>query len=68
MTSPGIVSAVSLAVLALAIVIAWAAKQTEALVLLLGVAGSNATTVVNYWLGSSAGSRAKDEIIARNGS
>ena len=32
--------------------------------LLLGIAGTNATAVVNYWIGSSAGSQAKDATIA----
>lgn len=60
-----IVSIFALAVFAMAILVAWLAKDPTTLQILLGAAATNATTAVGYWLGSSAGSRAKDEIIAR---
>lgn len=46
-----------------ALIIAWVTKS-QALDLLLGGALTNATTVVNYWLGSSSGSKGKDALIA----
>ena len=62
-SGPVAVSVLSLALLALAIGVAWWTKDSS-LPILLGVVGSNANTVVGYWLGSSAGSRAKDTTIA----
>lgn len=46
-----------------ALSIAWWTKDPS-LPLLLGMAGTNATAVVSYWIGSSAGSSAKDATIA----
>lgn len=47
--------------------IAWWTKNETAFNLLVGAAISNSTTVVNYWLGSSSGSSAKDATIAAKG-
>jgi len=46
----------------IALVIAWMAKDQSNLSLLVGAVVANFTTAVGYWLGSSAGSRAKDEV------
>lgn len=46
---------------------AWAMKDTASVSLftaLCGVAATNATTIVNYWVGSSSGSARKTEIEA----
>lgn len=59
-----LVSCVSLAIFLAAICIAWWTKDTS-LQILLGMAGTNATTAVGYWLGSSSGSKAKDGVIAQ---
>ena len=63
MKASEVVSVLSLGLLATALVIAWWTKDAS-LPILLGVVGSNATTVVSYWLGSSAGSKVKDSTIA----
>lgn len=47
-----------------AIVVAWWTKDAS-LGILLGAASANATTVVNYWLGSSSSSKNKDATIAQ---
>ena len=57
------ISIVSEVVFIAALAIAWWTKDSS-LPLLLGIAGTNATAVVNYWIGSSAGSSAKDATIA----
>lgn len=44
--------------------IAYWTKDSNAISLLVGAAVANSTTVVNYWLGSSSGSSAKDATIA----
>lgn len=59
-SGPVVVSVLSLALLAVAIAVAWWTRDPS-LPILLGVVGANAGTTVNFWLGSSAGSRAKDE-------
>lgn len=68
MTGPALIALVQLGVFVVALgVAAWTRDPT--LAVLLGVAASKAQTVIDYYFGSSAGSRAKDEIIARgNGS
>ena len=43
-----------------AFVIAFFSKDQTLLNILLGAAAANATTVVSYWVGSSAGSARKD--------
>lgn len=65
MTGTGLVSILAIALNALAILVAWWCDLADTLKALLVAAGVNGTTAVGYWLGSSAGSRAKDEIIAR---
>lgn len=46
---------------------AFVAKNEQMELLVVGAAIANATTVVNYWLGSSSGSKAKDATIAAAG-
>jgi hypothetical protein len=58
------VSIYALSIFAGAIGVAYLAKDATTLTILLGIAGANATTVVSYWLGSSAGSAHKDTLIA----
>lgn len=41
-------------------------KPTEPLLIMLGALGAAFGGVVNFWLGSSAGSQAKDKVIAAN--
>jgi hypothetical protein len=65
--TPLVVSVVAEAIFLAAIVIAWWTKDAS-LGILLGAAATNATTVVNYWLGSSSGSKAKDATIAQQAS
>lgn len=52
------------AIFVAAIVIAYLAKDSTSLTLLMGAVVSMATTVTNFWLGSSQGSSNKDAIIA----
>lgn len=47
-----------------AFVVAFLSKDQANLGLLIGASIANFTTVVSYWVGSSAGSQKKDEIIA----
>lgn len=61
--TPLVISIFAEAIFLAALGIAWWTKN-ENLGILLGVAASNATTVVSYWLGSSSGSKAKDATIA----
>ena len=63
--SPLTVSVLALLTFVVALGIAFFLKNDTMLNVLVGVAGANATTVVNFWLGSSAGSQKKDEAIAR---
>lgn len=49
--------------LAAALVVAWYSGDQTALTLLIGCVATNATTVINFWVGSSSGSRAKDAKI-----
>ena len=58
-----IVSVVALMIFLAAIVVAWK-TQNPSLQILLGIAGSNATTAVGFWLGSSFSSQKKDNTIA----
>lgn len=48
-----------------AFVVAYFSKDQTNLSLLVGAIISNFTTVVNFWLGSSLGSRQKDAEIAK---
>ena len=45
-------------------VIAWAKADYTLLIAMAGVAATNATTVVNYWVGSSDGSAKKTDLMA----
>ena len=47
-----------------ALFVAFALKNTEMLLLIVGAIIANGTTIVNYWLGSSSGSKRKDAVIA----
>ena len=47
--------------------LAYLAKNDTAFNTLVGVAVSNATATVHYWIGSSSGSSAKDATIAAKG-
>ena len=58
------VSVTSQVVFLVALGIAYLTKDSTAISLLVGAAIANSTTVVNFWLGSSAGSSSKDAIIA----
>ena len=59
-----IVSVYALTVFLVAIVVAYFAHDATLLNALLVVAATNATTVVSYWVGSSAGSQKKDATLA----
>jgi hypothetical protein len=50
-----------------ALIIAYMAKDQANLSLLIGAVISNFSTAVSFWLGSSAGSQRKDEILAQKG-
>lgn len=54
----------SMALLAAALALAFLTKNDNLLVLLVGVIATNATTVVNFYMGSSASSQAKDATIS----
>ena len=45
----------------------WDYKPTEPLLVMLGALGAAFAAVVNFWLGSSAGSQRKDSILANKG-
>lgn len=45
-------------------VIAWAKADYTLLIAMAGVAATNATTVVNYWVGSSDSSAKKTDLMA----
>jgi hypothetical protein len=59
-----VVSVLSLITFTGALVVGYFFKDPGLLNLLIGAAIANATTVVNFWLGSSSGSQKKDDIIA----
>lgn len=59
-----LVSLYSLTLLLAALVFAWIMKNDNLLVLLAGVIATNATSVVNFYVGSSASSQAKDVTIS----
>lgn len=68
-----ILGAIAISVLAMGaflgcLVLAFAHGDENAKSLMVGAVIANATTAVGYWLGSSAGSRAKDERAAGNSS
>jgi hypothetical protein len=57
-------SALSLLIFAGCLVVSFSLKDSQMELLVVGAAIANATTVVNYWLGSSSGSQKKDDTIA----
>ena len=59
-----IVSVMALTLFLAAVVVAWVTKDSS-LGILLGMAGTNAGTAVGYWLGSSAGSAKKTELMSK---
>jgi hypothetical protein len=48
-----------------ALVVAFFLREPGLLNLAVGAAIANATTAVQYWMGSSAGSARKDDVIAK---
>lgn len=60
---PILVSVLVLGIFVAALCIAWWTKDNS-LQVLLGMAGTNASIAVGYWLGSSSGSKGKDATIA----
>jgi hypothetical protein len=44
--------------------VAYLTKDDQAILILLGIIGTNATTAVHYYLGSSRSSQQKDKIIS----
>jgi hypothetical protein len=65
--APIAVSITSMLIFATAIIFAWMPHEASpALDILFGAAAANATSVVGFWVGSSAGSREKDKTIAAN--
>lgn len=61
-----VVSLVAMLIFVAAFIVAYLAKDQTSLTLLMGVAGSMGTTVVNYWVGSSAGSDRKTDLLQKN--
>lgn len=59
-----VISVYSLTLLLLALVVVWWMKDQTLVNVVVGVIATNATTVVNFWVGSSRGSERKDEVIA----
>lgn len=59
------VSVMSLVVFMVALGISYWTKNDTAMNLMVGAVITNATTVVNYWLGSSQGSSSKDAALAQ---
>lgn len=53
------ISVVALVAYIFALLIAWWSKSNDTFVALCGVAATNATTVVSFWVGSSKGSADK---------
>ena len=59
-----IISVYSLTLLLCALVAAYLMKNDNLLIVLAGVIAANATSVVNFYVGSSASSQAKDATIS----
>jgi hypothetical protein len=59
-----IVSVVALLIYLGALGVAYSLKSDTMLNILIGTAAANATTVISYWVGSSASSSKKDDVIA----
>lgn len=62
-----LISMFTLVIFLVALVIAYIMKNETLVTAMLGVAAANATTVVNFWLGSSSGSHSKDVMISAQG-
>jgi hypothetical protein len=62
-----IVSVLAYATFLAAIIVAVIVKNDALLITLCGMAGANATTAVQWWLGSSKGSADKSATIERQG-
>lgn len=60
-----IVSIYSLTLLLAALIFAYLVKNETLLTALVAVIATNATTVVSFYVGSSASSQSKDSLIAR---
>lgn len=58
------VSSIALLTFAGCLIVSFLLKDSQMELLVVGAAVANATTVVNYWLGSSSGSKGKDATIA----
>lgn len=59
-----ITSALASVAFCTALIIAYMSKDQPNLALLIGCVVTNFTAVVQYWIGSSAGSQKKDDIIS----
>jgi uncharacterized membrane protein len=62
-----LISIFALTIFLIALLIAYVMKNETLETAMLGVAAANATTVVNFWLGSSSNSRKKDDTISAQG-
>ena len=58
-----LVSATVMVIYIAALAVAFLSKNDNMLMVLIGVAATNATTVVGYWVGSSSGSTKKDDAL-----
>lgn len=56
-------SVLSLVIFCGCLIVSFYAKDSQMELLVVGAAIANATTVVNYWLGSSSGSTQKTELL-----
>lgn len=66
MTAAGVVTAVALLTFVGALVASFFYHDDALINLTVGAAIANATSAVQYWLGSSIGSAKKDETISQN--
>lgn len=62
-----IVSVVALVTFTGALIVAFFLRDSGLLNLTVGAAIANGTTAVGYWLGSSAGSAKKDDLLSGKG-
>ena len=60
------VSVYAMTIFIIALGIAYMAKDSSSLTMMMGAAISMGSTVINYWLGSSSGSSKKTDIMATN--
>ncbi len=59
-----VTAVISLSLLCVGMAVAYFSKNENAMMILIGIIGSNATTAVGYYLGSSRSSQMKDQIIS----